>query len=209
MKKSDGQLNKYFKFELAQYLLSLIDELGMRKTQKAKLYDSFKPVKDKVYFGRHIHTIDGGFLLHRINWQQNARFTDIILMYTHYLKRELEAGSVIIFDGYPETSEESGTINSERLRRMGRQMSPGAHFTEYMSATMPTEKFLSNEKNKVQLINLLTVKFVAMDFFVLQAAEDADTMIHSSSNREICTLRLCDSCGRRCRPSRAFNLSCT
>ncbi|GBN87296.1 hypothetical protein AVEN_255324-1 [Araneus ventricosus] len=50
-----------------------------------------------------------------------------------------------------------------------------------MSATMYEEKFLSNDKNKQRLINMLCVKFQKEGFVMKQAQEDADYLIIKSA----------------------------
>ncbi|GBN12326.1 hypothetical protein AVEN_250727-1 [Araneus ventricosus] len=50
-----------------------------------------------------------------------------------------------------------------------------------MSSAVSQEKFLSNDKNKQKLINMLRVKFQREGFVVKQAQEDADYLIIKSS----------------------------
>lgn len=64
-KKSDEELQEYFKFELAPFPLSLFSEEGMGKSLKSSLYKAFLALTGDMDFGSSIHVIDGGYLLHR------------------------------------------------------------------------------------------------------------------------------------------------
>ncbi|GBM50516.1 hypothetical protein AVEN_160739-1 [Araneus ventricosus] len=57
----------------------------------------------------------------------------------------------------------------ERIRRTKKHIACYAMFYESMTATMFQEKFLSNDKNKQRLINMLCVKFQKEGFVVKQA----------------------------------------
>ncbi|GBM59406.1 hypothetical protein AVEN_187808-1 [Araneus ventricosus] len=63
LKKSDGELQTYFEFELVPFPLSLFDEGGLRKTRKSVFYDLFSTTT-VVHFASACYVVDGGFVLH-------------------------------------------------------------------------------------------------------------------------------------------------
>lgn len=48
LKKSEEEMKEYLSYELTPYSLTLFDEIGMRKTKKAALYDLFNPTDVNV-----------------------------------------------------------------------------------------------------------------------------------------------------------------
>lgn len=176
-KKSDQHLQQYLQYELALFLLSLFNVSGMRKTKKSDLYEAFSSVTDVINFGNFVHVIDGGYLLHRIAWRQQETFAQILDKYVDYVKKYYKSNSFVIFDGYPDEARLQSTKSAERLRRSNIHVSASVLFNESMIATMPQEKFLSNEKNKDRLISMLCEKLQTAGFIIKQAVEDADTLI--------------------------------
>ncbi|GBN79792.1 hypothetical protein AVEN_29770-1 [Araneus ventricosus] len=67
LKKSDGELQTYFEFQLAPFPFSLFDEGGQRKTRKSVFYDLFSTTT-VVHLTSTCYVADGGFLLHRVLW---------------------------------------------------------------------------------------------------------------------------------------------
>ena len=65
------------------YLLSLFDALGMRKTPKSPIYDCFQSVNAEVGATNATYIIDGGYLLHHVVWDQG----EIFEKYVRYLRR--------------------------------------------------------------------------------------------------------------------------
>lgn len=151
LKKPEEQLESYFQYELAPYPLSLFDEKGMRETQKSALYDAFVPIESQLDSENTLYVIDGGFLLHKIFWHQRESYSAILDKYVEYVKRHYLANAIIVFDGYPEDIALKSTKTAERLRRLRTALSPAIHFDEKMTATVSQEKFLSNERNNVDL----------------------------------------------------------
>ena len=84
-----------------------------------------------------------------------------------------------MFDGYHNS--EKSTKTAERLRRKLCFSAATVVFDETMSATMPKERFLSNDSNKERLISMLRPKLEEEGYRVKQAHEDADTLIVSTA----------------------------
>lgn len=124
-----------------------------------------------------IHVIDGGFLLHRVFWDMNDTFYEIIQKYISYIKNYFQPGSTIVFDGYPNSSSDKGTKNCERRRRSKDHLCPEIRIQEDMKPIISKDKFLLNDKNKKQLIDLLKEKLKLEGYYTVQATEDADVLI--------------------------------
>ncbi|GBN43303.1 hypothetical protein AVEN_52190-1 [Araneus ventricosus] len=124
--------------------------------------------------------VDGGFLLDRVLWQAKKSFSFILKKYVDYAKKHFNEGASIVFYGYPEDAEKS-TKSLERIRRTKKHIASYVMIDESMSATMSQGKFLSNDKNKQRLINMLCVKFQKEGFVVKQAQEDAGYLVIKSA----------------------------
>ena len=111
-------LKQYFAYELAPYPLSIIDNSIMRKTQKSKLYDNFKPLTNIPNVSECRYVVDGGFLLHKVVWPPGEMFDTVLNCYVDFVKRYYSANSIIVFDGYPEnlsTSSKNAERNVDKL----------------------------------------------------------------------------------------------
>ncbi|GBM32901.1 hypothetical protein AVEN_73718-1 [Araneus ventricosus] len=137
--------------------------------------------------------VDGGFLLHRVLWQAKKSFSFILKKYVDYAKNHFNEGASIVFYGYPEDAGKS-TKSLERIRRTKKHIASYVMIDESMSATMSQEKFLSNDKNKQRLINMLCVKFQKDGFVVKQAQEDADYIIIKSVLEVKKNVTICCGC---------------
>nr|XP_018912069.1 PREDICTED: uncharacterized protein LOC109040547 [Bemisia tabaci] len=176
-KKSDDELKSFLSFELAPFPLSLFTEAGMRKTQKSSLYGKITPCSAVIMEKNATFVVDGGFLLHRCVWPRNSTFLSICKSYVKYVKAHYSADSMVIFDGYPENAIERNTKHVERMQRERKKMSLDILFNESMVPTVSQEKFLANSKNKNRLIRMMKNHLEAEGIQVLQAVEDADTLI--------------------------------
>lgn len=92
---------------------------------------------------------------------------------------------VVVFDGYPHNADGKYTKSAERLRRMRVNCAPEVTCDVNMPYTLSQEKFLSNEKNKSHLIEMLSAKMRNEGFIVKQALEDADYLIVDTA-RSLC-----------------------
>lgn len=175
MKQNDVELKTCFNYELSPYPLSLFSEGGMRKTKKSVLYDYIKPMENtNVELNYKTYVVDGGFLLHRIIWQINQTFVKICQLYVSYIEKHFGKKVTIVFDGYNESSQ--STKNAERHRRI-KNTSSDILFDKNMVLTIAQSSFLSNLRNKSRFINILSIDLKNNGYTVLQAADDADTMI--------------------------------
>lgn len=170
----DTDVASFFKFELAPYPLSLFDEGGMRKTQKASFFELFSDIQNiNLSQKKYSFVIDGGMLLHRVKWRQGQTFHSICTSYVDYLQRNYDGEVIVVFDGY----KDDGVKSMERTRRTLKESCIDIVFSEEMSLTITQQKFLSNNRNKERLINMLGRYLSSFNISCCQADSDADRLI--------------------------------
>ncbi|GBL88779.1 hypothetical protein AVEN_158909-1 [Araneus ventricosus] len=172
--QSDDDLKAFFKFQLSPFPISLFTGEGMRKGTKSSLYTSFSPITEDVKpEGSQYVMVDGGHLLHKIVWRQQATFGAIADRYVQYLNNKYGQDMAVIFDGYPDDDKKS-TKNCERFRRAAHS-SPDVMFHEETVLQCTQVKLLANECNKKRFIELLKKALQKANICVQQAVEDADS----------------------------------
>ena len=168
-------MQEYLKYELAAVPTALFDGALFRKSPKSKLYEIFRPLEALPVEGDEVHIIDGGYMLHKINWQKFDSYDSICDKYINYIKN---FAPCIVFDGYPE---EPGTKSYERARRASKHFSPDIEFSLNDKIVHNPEDFLSNNKNKNKLVTHIMQKCrslpINLKIEVSQAEEDADALI--------------------------------
>lgn len=174
VKSSDNELQEFSQYELAPFSLSLFDESSMRKNVKSQLYSIFTSSSIALNITPNVkYVIDGGMLLYRVPWKINEKFSIICNNYILYIRRNYGSNVIVVFDGYSSNNIKS----AERIRRSRKQKCADIFFNEEMPITVAQEKFLSNEKNNMSFIILLTNKLKENNISVAQAPDDADTLI--------------------------------
>ncbi|GBN74495.1 hypothetical protein AVEN_221197-1, partial [Araneus ventricosus] len=175
-KQSDNDLKSFFKFELSPFPILLFTGESMRKETKSSLYTLFSPITEDVKpEGSQYVVVDGGHLLHKIVWRQQATFGAIADRYVQYLNNKYGQDIAVIFDGFRDDDKKS-TENCERLRRAA-HFSPDVMFHEETVLQYTKEKLLANECNKKRFIELLKKALHKANICVQQAVEDADLTI--------------------------------
>lgn len=174
IKTSNEEFQSYFNYELSPLPLALFDDHGqMRKTQKASLYDLFN-VSSKNILDVHSCTyiIDGGMLLHRVNWGSNVTFNAIYAMFLRYLRRNYP-NCRVVFDGYQKET----TKSVERIRRSEKISSPDCEFQNESINNIVQEPFLANTFNKSRLIDKLSEYLAENEILCFKDDGDADRLI--------------------------------
>lgn len=112
--------------------------------------------------------------MHRVVWQKNDTFNIIINKYINYLLNNFGINTVVVFDGYSDSSKNIKEI--EQLRRTAAVSTPcEVHFNESMEVSQ--EKFLPNWFNKGKLIEMLILKFEEVGIATRQSRDGADVLI--------------------------------
>ena len=169
----EEDMSLYFGYELTAFPTSLFKDNFMRKAVKAQLTKSLTSSVDSSEYRRQAtHVLDGGALLHRVKWGKKKSYQEIAEQDVSYVRGKY-GESCIVFDGY----EQGPSIKDhEHLRRV-KKVCADIQLSESMEAYKDQEVFLANEKNKHQLIILISQYLRADRQVVYQSTGDADTMI--------------------------------
>ena len=80
-----------------------------------------------------VYIIDGGWLLHRLQWNKGDISHKMFTSYVTYLQRNFKSDIAVVFDGYSNSSNSIKGI--ERLCWSNKNMFPDIHFDQHMSVT--------------------------------------------------------------------------
>ena len=174
VKKSDEEMRDYLRYELSPFPQAYFNTFGMLKNTKSDLYKYFIKSSINVRDPLRTHYImDGGFLIHKVKWTLHQSFSSIMDNYVKYIKNNYGNICTVVFDGY----ESLTTKASERNRRDKHKASADVYFNENMSLKISQEKFLSNTKNKNNIIKMLQNKLTNAGIHSKQCKADADRTI--------------------------------
>lgn len=176
-KDNEDLTKKSFSYELSPFPLSLFDKDGiMRKNKKSELFTVFQTslVSDSL-LSTFSYVIDGGFLLHQINWSHGKTYEEVFQQYYRYIVTNYNERSIVVFDGY--NSEQFGVKSYERYRRKEKNVAADVVFDANMLISLTQTKFLSNIGNKQKFVELLAKYLRDNGMTVFQADEDADILI--------------------------------
>ena len=146
----------YFKYELAVFPPSFFKDGLMRKLDKPSLRKALLQNTDGIekdnLSPQVLYTIDGGALLHRVRWMKGWTFQNVAEHYMAYVKRYYGKEAYIVFDGYDKPS----TKSIEHTRRSTLNRCPNINIVEANTVPCTQDQFLSNERNKAQLIRFVS-----------------------------------------------------
>ncbi|KAJ8666634.1 hypothetical protein QAD02_008296 [Eretmocerus hayati] len=167
---------KYFLLhELCLFPPAMFNEYGMLDPKKSRFADKFNS-SDKIPDVNVSNVLDGGFLLHKVVWKPQD-LDKIINYYVRYIKRHYSGGSVsVVFDGYPEDCSNS-TKFYVRVRRGTKNVGVEVQLSRDTPVNDKQSTFLSNEKKKTRLIQILAQELQKENMHVLIAEEDADVLL--------------------------------
>ncbi len=179
----------FFKYELCSHPLALFDKnCQMRIADKhefakaiASIGNYYDPLKCQI---EHLkdepvqYVLDGGALLHRINWYKNEPFLNIYDRYYKYVSTKY-GDATIVFDGYTGASTKD-MAHMKRSKVIGKQV---MDFTPSMKITTTKEEFLSCTPNKVRFLDELGRHLKQKGLTILHATGDADLKIIQTAIR--------------------------
>ena len=145
----EENVQKYFKYELTTYPMSLFKDGVMRKPDKAALRNLILTAEVEAFDGQ-AKVVDGGALLHQIVWPTGITYGKLLAHHISSIRNRYGTCHVV-FDGYDIPSVK----DHEHLRRSTRVSSKQISFTNEMRVLTKREDFLSNNKNKSLLISKL------------------------------------------------------
>ncbi|KAG5874961.1 hypothetical protein JTB14_016757 [Gonioctena quinquepunctata] len=97
----------------------------MGKTKKSTFYDIFNAIAEKEINTETCHLVlDGGFLIHRMDWQKEDNFVNGYTAYTNFSRKRYGQKVSVVFDGYSENSTSTKCVERERrlLKRSSREI---------------------------------------------------------------------------------------
>ena len=122
------------------------------------------------------YVIDGGAFLHHVSWRSNISYQDVVRQYQSHLLTKY-GRCTVVFDGYT-----SSTKDHEHDRRTkGGKGCADFVISENMLAHQSQNTFLSNDKNKMQFIDMLSKYLTDDGNIIIQCRDDADTSIVSNA----------------------------
>ena len=99
---------------------------------------------------QHQYALDGGSLLHSVQWKQSSSYTQIAESYANFVLKHY-GNAMVVLDNY----ESSSTKDITHVRRTGGKVYPELHFSPNMLFKGKKDHFLSNLKYKQRLTNLI------------------------------------------------------
>ena len=172
----ENDVEKYFSFGMTPYPTSLFKESFMRKADKASLRRAI--MSDDEAVGKEqidknsLYVIDGGALLHRVRWIKDSTSNALAQLYVSYVRRHYGSAHVI-FDGYKYAT----TKSNEHIRRTADKKCQNIEISAINSVPTTQDRFLSNEHNKAQLIDLISNSLKNDGQHVTNCNGDANTQI--------------------------------
>lgn len=163
--------------------MSLFEDGGMRKTTKSSLYDVFTPLEININLLESTVVLDGGFLLHRVKWNEATNYAGIYNMYITYIRKHFGNRCTIVFDGYEDASNRTKTAEQSRRARLKHAVD--VRVGDNLPVTLQQDQFLSNTKNKARLIASLVPKLRQNGYEVFQSDGDADVLIVQTAIEKI------------------------
>ena len=163
-----------FEYELTPVPASLFKGEGLRKTNKAALAKEMTKSVDTSlqinFTGAHV--LDGGCLLHKVVWPKGGTYGDVLRAYSSHIARRY-MHCTVVFDGY---SGRPTVKDSEHIRR-ATQPGPTVTVMDNLPVYHNQSAFLTNTENKRCFVQLLMSHLQEYGYAVLQAHDDADTLI--------------------------------
>ena len=151
--------------------MSLFKDGLMRKSDKSRL-KSLLLTHAKTMSDNSTKIIDGGALLHKVQWPANSTYSGVLRHYVTSV-RNIYGTCLVVFDGY----EVSSIKDQEHLRRYTNVKCPDINFTNDIKVVSTRKDFLSNTKNKTLFISRLSEMMTIDGQEVLISKADADTDI--------------------------------
>lgn len=148
-----SSLESYFAYELAPVPYSLFsDSFIMRKTDKSRLARELTKSATNVDRPKSCTVvIDGGWLLHKVKWQQGGVYADVVQQYVGYIHSHFGQNVFIVFDDYMNGPR---TKDHEHLKRAV-EAAPDIAYDPLKPLYCNQAKFLRNEVNKKSFVDHL------------------------------------------------------
>ena len=169
----EDDVEKLFKYEMTTIPMSLFKHGMMRKPDKVALRNHLITAQGELKKTCK-QVLDSGVLIHKVQWGKDVTFRQLCKQYVNLVRSKFDQCSVV-FDGY-----EAGpnTKDHEHCRRTVKNRGAVEFISnEETKVKANQEAFLSNEKNKVRFLKILSEFLIAHRQTVRNYKEDADTEI--------------------------------
>jgi hypothetical protein len=169
-----SDIENFFSFELTAVPTALFKDHCLRKANKSLLAkELIKGLDSEDLMEARTYVVDGGWLLHRVKWQQFGTFGDLFKQYIRYVHAHYGTRVTVVFDGYCNGPTIKDHEHSKRAVRAAPDVSVDDNTPVYNNQSA----FLANEENKNVFVTLLVAHLRTAGCTVLQAQNDADTLI--------------------------------
>lgn len=121
--------------------------------------------------------------MHNVVWPNDKIIDTIVQCYVTYVAK-LGESKIVIFDGY-STNVNASTKAYEMSRRQNKNHCCEINIDCNTKLTLAQEKFLSNSRNKEQLISLICAALTQSNIETIIANEDADRVIENLDSNVI------------------------
>ncbi len=177
----DLSLDDVMSYELCPFPPALFEAKNLlRKADKPQLAESIRKhvsesstnvVTDAIPVTEH-YVLDGGSLLHRLKWTEGSTYSSIATTYASFTVRHY-GNATVVFDGY----DGGPSHQSNTHQRRSRSQHQTVNVTDATEFVGKKEEFLSNDKNKQAIINLISDGLQQAGCHVIHAKGDADVDI--------------------------------
>ena len=179
----ESNLEKSFEYELAPIPLSLFSEKDQLMHEANKATFAQVCLKSKVEcvevqnYKYGCKVIDGGWLLRQRSWEKGENWEGIISGYVQFVKTMCKNAkkTIVVFDGYESSTKDHA--HRRRRKLFCHDMKIQLHNAPYTSK----DKFLSNSKNKTELVGFLSDALRRAEISAVCCRDDADTAIVKSA----------------------------
>ncbi|CAC5391482.1 unnamed protein product [Mytilus coruscus] len=151
---------------------------AMREPQKSNLTEAMWAIGDcsaeyETFATDVQYVLDGGSLLHRIQWPRGVTLGRIADLYVDHVCRKYHT-AVVVFDGYGNGPSTKDPTHQRRTKGI---VGTKVLFKEDTPFKSKREQFLGNVENKQNFITLLAERFKSRNIVSHHAESDADVLI--------------------------------
>ena len=174
-----ADMEPIFEYELCPYPASLAQSpMVPHFADKPKLFKNLEKYSLKTFPGMEYdvkYVLDGGDLLYKMgDWKKQKTYQEIADQCLKYVIKHYGNECVVVFDGYPERPTTKDPTHKERVKDIG--VGPDFLVTPNEKMNVKKNVFLSNNRNKSNIIKLTGATLEGSGITVKYAEEDADLL---------------------------------
>lgn len=159
----ENEITSYLFYKLLSYPTSLFKNGITRDPKKSKLRQQNKNQTELP--GAVVHVIDGGVVIHLVQWLSNTTYSGVIKQYREYLLAAFVPCTVILY-GYDNGPSTKYTKLSQVI---------AVDLNKKVNTWQ--EKFIKNVKNKPMLISFLRDNLRKYGFNIFEVPGNVKTLI--------------------------------